>query len=67
MENAIVNMKFDYIDKLIGTPAVICLTNLPNVLFCNCGHIPICGECKEIKPLDICLICKTHNFIKRII
>ena len=23
---------------------VICLTNLPNVLFCNCGHIAICTE-----------------------
>ena len=24
---------------------VICVSIPPNVLFCNCGHIPICEEC----------------------
>ena len=24
---------------------IICLTNQPIILFCNCGHIPICTEC----------------------
>ena len=28
---------------------VICLTNLPNVLFCNCGHLAICEECDRTK------------------
>ena len=28
---------------------VICLTNPPNVLFCNCGHIAICEECEKVK------------------
>ena len=46
---------------------VICLTNLPNVLFCNCGHIPICVECEEVKSLVVCPVCKTENTIKRII
>ena len=46
---------------------VICLTNPTNVLFCNCRHICICDECNKMKPLDICPICKTRNFIKRII
>ena len=46
---------------------VICLTNLPYMVFCNCGHIPICGECEEMKPLNICPVCKTSNSIKRII
>ena len=46
---------------------VICLTNSPNVLFCNCGHIPICAECDETKSLNICPVCKTNNSIKRII
>ena len=46
---------------------VICLTNPPNVLFCNCGHIAICIECDEIKSLNICPICKTENKIKRTI
>ena len=27
---------------------VICLTNPPHVLFCNCGHLCICGECNEL-------------------
>ena len=31
---------------------VICLTNLPNVLFCNCGHIAICVECDRVKSLE---------------
>ena len=46
---------------------VICLTNQPNVLFCNCGHLCTCDECDEIKSLSICPICKTENTIKRII
>ena len=46
---------------------VICLTNPPNVLFCNCGHIPICVECEETKALNICPVCKTYKSIKRII
>ena len=46
---------------------VICLINLPNVLFCNCGHIAtcICVECDKTKSLKNCPICKTENTIKR--
>ena len=32
---------------------VICLTNPPNVLFCNFGHIAICVECDKVKSLKI--------------
>ena len=46
---------------------VICLTNPPNVLFCNCGHIAICTECDKVKSLNICPVCKTENTIKRTI
>ena len=46
---------------------VICLTDLPNVLFCNCGHIPICVECDKTKSLKDCPICKTENTIKRML
>ena len=28
---------------------VICLTNPPNVLFCNCGHLCLCSECERKK------------------
>ena len=28
---------------------IICLTNQPIILFCNCGHIPICIECYKLK------------------
>ena len=48
----------------------ICLTNPPNVLFCNCGHIPICVECDVVKGFyvcSVCPICKTENSIKRTI
>ena len=46
---------------------VICLTNPPNVLFCNCGHLCLCVECDKTKSLDNCPICKTENVIKRTI
>ena len=44
---------------------VIYLTNIPKVLFCNCGHISICVECDEVKSLVVCPVCKTENTIKR--
>ena len=44
---------------------VICLTNPPNVLFCNCGHPCLCVECNEVKSLKICPVCKTEKAIKR--
>ena len=44
---------------------VICLTNSPNVLFCNCGHLCLCVECDKIKTLIVCPVCKTENTIKR--
>ena len=46
---------------------VICLTNPPNVLFCNCGHIGICSECREMEEFNACPICKTENEIIRIL
>ena len=44
---------------------IICLTNQPIILFCNCGHIPICIECYKLKSLSACPICKTENEIIR--
>ena len=46
---------------------IICLTNQPIILFCNCGHIPICTECYKLKSLSACPICKTENTILRVI
>ena len=46
---------------------VICLTNPPNVLFCNCGHIAICSDCEKIEEFNKCPICKTENEIIRIL
>ena len=61
-------------EKIINTSksfksdeCVICLTEPPNVLFCNCGHICICEECSKIECLKECPICKTENTILRII
>ena len=56
-------------DKSFKTDQCICLTNPPNVLFCNCRHIPICEECDELinNNLGICPVCKTENTIKRTI
>ena len=44
---------------------VICLTNPPNVLFCNCGHLCLCLECERKKLSNKCPICKTENEIIR--
>ena len=49
--------------SLKSSECVICLTNPPNVLFCNCGHIPICVECDKVKGLDVCPICKTETIL----
>ena len=46
---------------------VICLTEPPNVLFCECGHICTCTRCYKKQVLEKCPICKTENKIKRII
>ena len=43
----------------------ICLSNPPNVLFCNCGHLCICLECDKTKSLNTCPVCKTETTIKR--
>ena len=50
-------------DKTFRTvECVICLINPPNVLFCNCGHIPICEKCnKTTKNLMNCPVCKTNT------
>ena len=45
---------------------IICLTNDTNVIFCNCGHVPICKGCSTIKKFTECPICKTKNEIVRI-
>ena len=62
-------------EKIINTSksfksdeCVICLTEPPNVLFCNCGHIAICVECSKTgESLEECPICKTENTNLRII
>ena len=46
---------------------IICLSNQPIILFCNCGHIPICTECYKLKSLSACPICKTQNEIIRML
>ena len=46
---------------------MICLTNQPIILFCNCGHIPICTECYKLKSLSACPVCKAQNEIIRML
>ena len=59
--------KINTVQIFKSNECVICLTNQPNVLFCNCGHIAICEECDRVKSLEICPVCKTENTIKRTI
>ena len=46
---------------------IICLTNQPIILFCNCGHLCYCIECYKLKSLSACPICKTQNDIIRML
>ena len=46
---------------------IICMTNKPNVLFCNCGHLCYCLNCYKIKSFFVCPICKTDNEIIRML
>ena len=46
---------------------IVCMTNKPNVLFCNCGHVSYCLNCYKIKSFFVCPICKTDNEIIRMI
>ena len=61
-------------DKIINSSqtfkseeCVICLTNPPNILFCNCGHLCYCSECEKLKTSNKCPICKTENEIIRML
>ena len=47
---------------------VICLTNPPNILFCNCGHVALCEECSKTgESLENYPICKTEKTNLRVI
>ena len=46
---------------------IICITNKPNVLFCNCGHVSYCLNCYKLKTLSTCPFCKTDNEIIRML
>ena len=59
-------------EKIINTSksfksdeCVICLTEPPNVLFCNCGHMCLCAECSKIECFEECPICKTEKKKKK--
>ena len=46
---------------------VICYDKEPNVLFCNCGHISVCGKCWNFlgDKKYICVSCRKRNEIVR--
>ena len=46
---------------------IICMSDKPSVLFCNCGHLCYCVKCYKIKTLSTCPICKMDNEIIRMI
>ena len=46
---------------------IICMTDKPDVLFCNCGHVSYCVKCYKIKTLSTCPICKMDNEIVRML
>ena len=40
---------------------VICITNKPNILFYECGHLIICKECYKKYKNDKCPKCRKYN------
>ena len=45
---------------------VVCITNKPDILFCNCGHLCICEECfSRLDNKNNCLKCRERNTIIR--
>ena len=46
----------------------ICLSNLSNILFCNCSHLCVCKECDKIgEGFQKCPMCNAINTNLRII
>ena len=48
----------------------VCISNPPNVLFCNCGHLCICSDCfQNIRQLEKtpCVVCKKENKTIRVL
>ena len=66
-EEAINEDKIINSTKTFYSKECICLTNPPQVLFCNCGHLCYCLECEKLKTSNKCPICKTENEIIRML
>ena len=49
------------------TECLICADNIPNVIFCGCGHLCICDECVKTYQSYKCPLCKHINKNIRII
>ena len=53
--------------KIKSVECVICLTNPPNVLFSQCGHICVCNKCGDILETERgrvkCPLCRQINRI----
>ena len=71
--NVTVFVIYEKISKEIKSDqCVICLSNPPNVLFCQCGHLCICKECEDIlktkKGRGKCPLCrKTSRIVMTLI
>ena len=46
---------------------LICTDNLPNVIFCDCGHLCVCEDCIKSYQSYKCPMCKHINKNIRII
>ena len=47
---------------------VACMEYIPNVLFCECGHISLCESCIDVSIEKYkCPVCKHPNTIRRVL
>ena len=44
---------------------VVCMENKSDILFCNCGHLIVCGDCYHELENDKCPKCRKVNLIIR--
>ena len=44
---------------------IVCMTNKPDILFCNCGHLIVCNECYYELENNKCPKCRKENDLVR--
>ena len=66
--NTRINCNYDstkLLESFKEDKCVICISNSPNIMFCDCGHLITCEECFKKLNNNKCLKCRKENHIIR--